>query len=384
MDSKDILGIFNELTENKYNKYYGKLSEIEKNISSIKLTKEDTAILINLLIEDEIFAWLDFISSKLDLIAEDSSFFINLVISIINKIKGDLAQGSFIKALVGIGEKNSELGLKIYDKIITSTKDEIVISYAGFILGGVGKVEPKKVMDYILKILKSEVSIGIDLIKIAVIKAVRIMAAEKQKLDNSEFYFTVLEIVSDINNSDNLKSEALHLNFELFRFNNRVCFTNIFRLTFEKPSDTLQYQVANRLWIYGLGENYWNMEFILIKKCSESDNKNVLRRVAHYLAQNHNKNKEVSFKIVSDWIKRNAPVYELYYVLNEMGKSEFDYYWNEMKNWINEENDTFVLQLLLFSLDHLVEKNIEAKKKLPELRKIILDRVKKVRNSDNK
>lgn len=375
MDSKQILEIFHELITNKYKKYFSKVKEIEDYISQKNLSSEDTALLVNMLINDEIFAWLDFVSSKIEYIADNTQFFINTITTIISKVKDDLAQGSFQAALIKLGEDKPDLSLKIYDNIITSSKDKSVISYSGLILGGVGRVKPEKIREYIVRTLKTEKIHGMPPVDVAVTKAVRVMIHQKKKLDDKDLYFEVLRIVSDVKNSESLKSDAIHLNFELFKFNKKVCFYNLINLISKNSTDSLRYQVADRLWVFGLGDT--KKEFELIEILSTSNNKNVLNRVAYYLGKNNAKDKEKTFEIYINLIKKDVLFSELDYLFKEMMKSDFDFYYHKIEEWIKKETDLKIL----YSVSHLIryfsEKNENIETKIKDLTELILERQKK-------
>ncbi len=371
MESKDLMEILEELTKNKYEKYYAKSGEIDKLLSGKNLSKEDLLLLINILVNDDIFAWLDFISSKIEDIAEDNSLFVNLISSIIDKVKNDLSQGNFIRALISLGENKPELGIKIYDEIIKHSRKEQVILYAGLILGGVGRKQPEKIIPYLKKMLLSDKDFFIDEnIKIASVRCTRVMIEKKDKLDNEDFYFDLLKVVSDSNNSESIKFEAINLNFDMFKFNKDICYNNLVSLSSLNSSDNLKYQIADRLWIWGLKD--FDYEFKLIEKLAESSNQNVLSRIAYYLAKNNQHNKEKTFNIFKEWIKRDKEFYvrELDYMLEEMGKADFEYYFKKIIDWIKIEEDFKIIYSVSRLVDHLVGKNQSMKDKLLELNEL--------------
>ena len=104
--------------------------------------------------DESIFRWLDFISSKIPIMVENAQI-LNLLKKIIQKVKGDMAQGSFIQSLISIGEKDSKKGIQLYTHM-TAGQDTDLIQYAEFqVLGGVGKRNFSLIIDYINKALSS-------------------------------------------------------------------------------------------------------------------------------------------------------------------------------------------------------------------------------------
>ncbi|MCK4733556.1 MAG: hypothetical protein KAT65_13975, partial [Methanophagales archaeon] len=358
MRKEEISEILKELLEKKYKKYYGKPKEVDRYISSKEeLEKDDLVLLIQSLLGDEdIFAWLEFISSKLDIIAEDSSDFISMLESIIIKVKNDLAQGSFIRALINLGEKKPDLGFNLYKRIISSSKNPNIIPYAGLILGGVGRVDPENIIKYIEDVLLDD-KIE-EPIKAAVTKAIRVIIEKKEQLDYEEQFFEILNNVSNVKNGRLLKIEAINLNFELFKFNKDTCFENLVNLTTKNSTDSLKYMVADRLWIWGLDDT--EKEFHLINILSDSNDKAILNRISYYLAKNYNKDNNATFEIISNFLRKDKGR-ELDYMFNEMNDNDFNFYYDKIKLLLNKETDLKVLYSLFHLINYISEINEEKK-----------------------
>ena len=382
METKKIINILKELQENKYKKYYGNKEDIEKFISKYNLEKEDLVLLLNSLVLDDIFCWLDFISLKLDKIAEDSIVFINLLNIIVSNIKNDLAQGPFIRALINLGESHSELSLKIY-RMMVDSRDRKLQPYAGLVLGGVGKKEPDKILSYIEKILNSEYSDHYtdNYIKAALVKTVRVIIEKKEEIQYKERIFKILKTVSDTELNESILLESVNLNFELYRFNKDFCFKNL--LDFVNSRRTLiQYQIVENLLFWGLNKDY-DKEFELIKICSKSNDSKILTKIAYYLAKNNEYDSSLTFNTIIDWIKRGVEynVDGFFYLLNSMGKYNADKYLELIKNYIVYETDEIDLKKIGIISYYLTEK-IEDKKseKLNYIKKLISNKLKKDSN----
>ena len=376
MDTKKLIEVYTGLTSNMYSHYYGKEREIDDYIKSMNLSKEDLLILSNLLIQDNVFGWLDFISSKISILAEDNPLFINLIVSIIKKVKNDLAQGSFVRGLIRLGEENPDLGLKIYDKILISQIYAEAVDYTGLILGGAGKKDPKRIKKYILRILNSTEDIEqLNIAKVASIKAMRVMIEGKDKLEEEKFFFDMLEKVSKIENPSPIRIEALNFNIDMFKFNKEVCYKNMIHLITNRSNEELCYLLAHRLSIFGLKDN--KKEFTLIELLANSNDLNVLNEVAHYLARNHSKNKDKTFEIFITLIEKEKyfELRNLPYMLNEMGGKDFNFYYKKISDFINSEKNKKLLYILSELLRYLTEKCEENIPKEELLRKQVYDRI---------
>lgn len=119
--------------------------------------------------DDYIFRWLDFISTKISLVSEQTDF-LSLLKKIILKIKNDMAQGNFIRALISIGEQDARLGISLYQRMVLN-EDPDLLAYSSFPLGGAGKKQFDEVFEHVKEGLKSPNPIQ----KAASIKTLRVI-----------------------------------------------------------------------------------------------------------------------------------------------------------------------------------------------------------------
>lgn len=376
MDSKKIIEIVEELKKNKLKKYFGKVKEVDDYLKSQKVSDTDLLIIVNLLANDDVFAWLDFISSQIEIIANDNEIFISFLHNLIGKVKSDMAQGSLINALVNLGEKKPGISIKIYDAILKSHREDYVMHFAGILLGGVGKASPKVVMEYIKKILYAENDDMVRIpVKVAVIKALRIMSEKREELDDMDFYYKILNTISDTKKHEKIRSEAIDLNFQLFKFYKDVCFGHLLNLINENSTEGLKRQVADRLWVWGLGDT--EKEFVLIERLSKDDSNEVIERVAYYIAKNNRENKNKTFEIFYNWVESDKDFYRpgMEYMLNEMSKTDLKFYLEKTYEKIKKEDNIKSLYTLLHLSRNLVIGN---EKELEKLNKTIFDKMKKI------
>jgi len=108
----------------------------------IEITRDSwKRILKRLADEENIFLWFQFICRKLPYIAEATPSFIILISKIIHKVKADMTSGFLTTALVDIGMKDLELGLKLFEMAATSDDEDLKL-WSGLFLGGVGRIRP--------------------------------------------------------------------------------------------------------------------------------------------------------------------------------------------------------------------------------------------------
>lgn len=220
-ENQNVEEIVKSLVEDRTRFY--KPEEIEGFLSKYNLTNEGLFEVLSAMADDEyIFRWLDFISSKIPIMVENAQI-LNLLKKIIQKVKGDMAQGSFIQSLISIGEKDSKKGIQLYTHM-TAGQDTDLIQYASFVLGGVGKRNFSLIIDYINKALSSanpntKIS-GLSTIRVATEKGANMHELDSiielidsnstQKEDQTETISTELNLIKcrflDFDNSRKLEN----------------------------------------------------------------------------------------------------------------------------------------------------------------------------------
>ncbi|MFH1770322.1 MAG: hypothetical protein ABH828_02075 [archaeon] len=375
MNSEQQKEIVNELLENK-KKYLYKKDAIDKLLSDKNPNKDDLRYIITHLVLDEnIFFWMDFISENLDKIACDKQNFINIIKNLIIKIKSDMAQGKFVNALISIGSKNPDLGFKIYNKLVDRPKDTSVYHYACLLLGGIGRSKFNEVKNYIQLRLSTELSDN-QFVKAGFITACRVIIESDQEFKNKSFYYKIVDFANKPNNSEIIRIQGALLAFDINKFDREKSLEFIRKFITDKPSENLLSAISERIWVWGLDNK--SDDFEIIELIVKYDNDRVYSHICYFLAKNNSYSKSKSFDILirmleSDKSTANA---DFHYAIEEMGKTDFNFYKKKMIEYVNKCDKSNVLFDLSYLL-HDFTKNLEAsEEEVKKLIKIINSRTK--------
>jgi len=137
MDEIELKKLINPLLTDR-TRFIWKTSEVDTYLKSFNFDYGESNLtkLILCFSADNIFRWLDFISSKLPEIASNSEEFVELVLQITRKVRGDMAQAPFVRSLIAVGSSDSNLGLALFKRMVILQDLE---AYAGLVLGGAGQ-----------------------------------------------------------------------------------------------------------------------------------------------------------------------------------------------------------------------------------------------------
>src|SRR3989337_4403203 len=104
-----------------------KKEDIIKTWAPVKasLTEEEQIALLNCLVQrDSVWMWFHLISYLLPDLFSVSEQTKNLIETVIEKTKNDMAQGIFIRSLISMGEKNPDKATGLYCKLVETGNDD--------------------------------------------------------------------------------------------------------------------------------------------------------------------------------------------------------------------------------------------------------------------
>jgi len=236
------------------------------------LTSEEQISLLNCLAQSHyIFRWLNLISYLLpDLITEDQNF-INLIETVVDKVKGDMAQGIFIRSLINMGEKDPERGISLYARL-TEVSSDLAIQYSGLILGGAAKRKFNKVFEIIERDLQKEESS----VKVACLKALRVAFETEGEIQFPSGIIDILDEMSE-NKDPSVQIEVVQGYIDFDKFDPERCEKKLLEIA-TKGNSMVRFTILDRLWLVSL--NGQSTEIEILKICVEDNNVNVLERVA--------------------------------------------------------------------------------------------------------
>lgn len=315
------------------------IASIWEPIKQTLSSKEQIALLTCLIKNDNIFKWLYSITYLIPDLFSESEAFINLLQIVVDKVKGDMAQGIFIRSLIDTSEKKSEVAIRLYSRLI-EIADEITIEYSGLILGGAAKKKFSEVFKIIKKGLKQErVSV-----KIACIKALRVAF---EASGETKFPPEILDILDEMATTQDrwLLAEITNAYIDFNRFNPVRCEQKIIEFVNFKPS--MRNVILYRLWFVDLQNKEKEIE--ILKICSEEDDPNVLEGVLRVLSRKGQSFLEDSLEITKKILSKPYTLPEMDYYLKEMCKNDMAVCQSKFEEWKKSENHflSFRVKMLL-------------------------------------
>jgi len=356
------------LTEDK-TKYFWETAELETFLTArgFDFSKKNLATLLTVLAENDIFRWLSFVGAKLPEAASESDEFLNLLLLVIKKVKGDLAQGPLIRGMINIGTTNPKLANMLFDSIV-STKEENMVLYSGLVLGGVGKKEPDNVLDRITENIKTESPY----LRAAYIKALRVMFEDSQ-LVQGERVFEILRSAASPRENGLVRSEAANAFIDFYKFNPSFCYNQILDLA-KQGDSKIRLVIAQRLWFGSLKPKPNIMS--ILKECAQDDSPETLSAVSWALSNQGKEYPRETLNIVRQWIRRRKyfEIREIDFLLSEIGKANTAKCIEIIMSWIKNTKDTILMAAIPSLLVSVSSSN----------REILLDYLKAFLTSPNK
>ena len=130
-------------------------------------------------IQDDVFWWLPLINHILPQIASYLNF-LELISTIAHRVRGDLAQGPFINALITIGENQPTLAEELCARIRSEYPN--LLEYSGFLLGGAARADNRlreKVLNEVAEKTGNEC--------VSLIRALRVTFEKTEHIDQKSF-----------------------------------------------------------------------------------------------------------------------------------------------------------------------------------------------------
>ena len=309
-----------------------RIEELWKPLTKELDAKEQIQLLRCLSKNDYIFKWLGLISHVLPDLASEDQNFTDLLEYIVNKIKGDMAQGEFIRSLINIGEMYPEKAIGLYSRL-TKVAGDSLIHYSGLILGGAGKKDFPKVFS----IIKNDFQTGKTSTQVACLKALRVGLEKTEQFLFSEEIFALLESALSIQDRF-VQIETVQAYIDFDRLKPEICGDRLLEIA-RKGNSTLRLAIADRLWLDNLQNTKKEIE--ILRLCSEDNDVRVLESVARVLSRKGQAFLEESLEIVRAWLKR--PIYFdiplLDYYLGELGRNKLKDALEVVERWIVSDRD---------------------------------------------
>jgi len=297
------------------------------------LTSEEQISLLNCLVQNSnVFRWLKLISYVLpNLFSEDQNF-INLIEIVVDKVKGDMAQGIFIRSLINMGERDPEKGISLYSRIIEVSSDS-TIHYSGLILGGASK----KRFDKVYKIIKKDLQTEKVSVKVACLKALRVAFEAGEERQFQPEILDILEDMLEIKDPS-LQTEVIQGYLDFDRFESRKCEQKLLEIA-NTGNSLARLTIADRLWFGKLEDQSKEIEILEI--CSEDNNIRVLESVARVLSRKGQAFLSDSLGIVRRLLKKPSHLYvpNLNYYFKELCKNELDACLSTLEKWKDCDTD---------------------------------------------
>jgi len=334
MDEIELKKLINPLLTDR-TRFIWKTSEVDTYLKSFNFDYGESNLtkLILCFSADNIFRWLDFISSKLPEIASNSEEFVELVLQITRKVRGDMAQAPFVRSLIAVGSSDSNLGLALFKRMVILQDLE---AYAGLVLGGAGQ----KDFAYIFGEIQSNIRSSDSATKAAYVKALRVIFEKEKDIREEDSIFGILKAAADVSEDKIVRGEAANAYIDFYKLNRKVCFEQLMSLAKQNDSE-IRSMIAQRLWIADLngGEN----EIEILKECSRDENPNTLSVVALALSRKGKGFPRESLDIIRDWIARGrfGEIRDIDYCLEEICKENTNTCIKVVSSWIDEENSIF-------------------------------------------
>jgi hypothetical protein len=347
------------MSENKIEEWCRKLrtskdwpiavSEIEnvwRPITDELAHNEQVSLLTCLVEKDRVFRWLKLISHVIPEIFSEDYNFANLLGIIIDKIKGDMAQGDFIRSLIEIGERHPEKGISLYSFLIKRSNDS-TIPYAGLILGGAGKIKFKEVFETIKTDIQNEKS----MIQVACLKALRV-AFEKPQ--DTKFPPEILDLLDKMWKSDDtrVRAEVIQSYIDFREYYPEICEQKLLEIVKNEGSEE-RFIITNRLSFEDLKDQ--SIEIKILHICSEDNSLYVLRNLLLIISQKGHRFLEDSLEIIRKILKKE----------NYSDLSNFDYSVKKLyehnpeacektfQKWYKSDPDSFFHYKLKYLLERI-------------------------------
>lgn len=333
MSSRNIDTICKELDTGKawprdieaYEKLWNKVKE------TLTTTNEQITLLKCLAESHYIFRWLGLFSWLIPKLGSDDVIFVELLQKIIDKVKGDMAQGEFIRSLIKLGEENPEKGTALYVRI-TETSGDVMIHYSGLLLGGAAKKGFGSALGKIRDGLQNEKPA----IVVACLKALRVSLEDSKDLAYPNIFDTLADFAKSTD--PDIQREVVNAYIDFDRFDPKTCGNKLLETALSAKSE-IRFTILNRLLVNDLQDK--SNEFEILKACSRDGDSNVLDQISYVLARKGQAFLEQALEIIKEWIKdrKYYEIRSLDYCLSELGKNKLPECVKAIEQWIDSDRD---------------------------------------------
>lgn len=329
MNSK-LEKIITELIEKKME--FKTPQEIEAYIhtQAFELDNSLTVKILERLVEDYIWDWLEYIGYKLPQVASTDPDFLELLVKIVQKLNASVTQGPFIEGLISIGSKDPLLGFKL-SKLLKKGKKDLSY-YAAFPLGGAGRREFEGAFNRIKKGFKTDDSA----MKATCIRALPVIFKQDSKLKKPSEIFELLKKASDEKEEVILRKEVVLAYVDFYRFKPDECFNSLVKLAKQDNSD-IRLTLAARLELKNsiCAED----QITLLKICALDNSSSVQQKISANLASLGKEHPEDALQIFKAWIKQRKPLtsYDKH-SLRVIGSENLERCIKYVESWIGDPN----------------------------------------------
>lgn len=309
---------------------------------NVNLSGQELCELAKNLIKKDVFVFLCPISSAMPNMASVDENFVEMLESIIDKIKNDMTQGPFIESLILTGKSDPELAMKIAYKLIESDNPE----YASFLAGGAFHGLPRMADAFMKKLFSSKNPRH----QVTAIRTMRV--AYKNSAKHEQRIFDDLEKASE---SDHIqvKTEAMEALLDFYKTDARRGKKLIESLA--KSHTRCRYSLVVRIRCHSPFDKETDLYFL--EMCSEDSDINVRKDLFYALSNFAKKHHDRVLEILAKCVIRDRYDLEgMGYVLNEMGKTNAAAALSTILDWIRQERDVKLTRYSDVMIKDLVSK----------------------------
>ena len=302
------------LEEEKINSFVKSTGKISSNLDWIKI--------LSFMIDDK-FSYIFYIGKKIIECAISDSEYVDLIVKMSHndKFLFDLSK------LIELYDKNSVIAEFVYKKLFDVIDEKNAIAI-GYIIGGMGRANPKKLFKII------DTSTNSDPNKIAFLFGLQI-TSENQKLPKR-----LVEFIISCNKSTNHTVQQIVINTLILRFSNVKRVQNILKKMIQ-INDFYKTLIARAA--IGLSRTNEKFAMELLIRCSKTDTANVADAVSLSIGKLASKFPLECITMVKRWTKNQKFTHRSYdWFIEEIGKGDIQKIESFMLKWINSEKNYIV------------------------------------------
>jgi hypothetical protein len=287
------------------------------------LSNNELAEIVQWLIQDDVFWWLFLISHILPQIVTHQ-LLLNLISTIADRTRGDLAQGPFINALISIGENQPIITEELYSTLMVEYPK--LYDYAGLLLGGAARKNESLRENILTKITEKSGKECESLIR-------GLRVAFEKSIHIDPRVFLILRKLTEKGESI-IKPELSLAYFTFYTHDKYESFNQLSKLS--RSSDPIvRYAIANQLSMCELDIDHL-LELVGI--LADDTELIVLDRVTWAIANKCSNHANFCLSIIKKWVDsgKYLKVKNISWTLNKIGETNFKHSTQIVKNWFKE------------------------------------------------